>query len=380
MKQENISDAMNFIDDDLIERADAARSGKNVKKHPWVKWGALAACLCLVIVGTAHLYTPESDGKPILQWSAKFQAADYFTYNDETENGTSSSSSLDTSVMPYASERFFSDDRDQLETDEVIPEMTDYPLFDCVARYNEDDSLYSVTFTWHQRGDVYSDLSITAGYQEVEMIQDCIFIEIDEDGNIVPTAVTVTERDGVQIVAEGNENRDKTLTFQNDTGWYQIAGSWNDSYEAMADLLDWVWAHPIDFDLFDKSRGAEITFATVNEYPEAFAGCIPDFEALGYTMVQITQTMQDGDPIRAEGHYCADSDAEQAENLWWCVDTAPDYYVQQESLGDISQLTEQLVTQTLAEDSSFTFQMGNLYIQVYAKEAQKAWLLVESLQ
>jgi hypothetical protein len=224
---------------------------------------------------------------------------------------------------------------------------------------------------------VYSDLSITAGVQAVETIQDTVFVEVDEDGNIVPSAVTVTDRDGVQIVAEGNENRDKTLTFQNDTGWYQITGSWNDSYGSVAELLDWVWEHPIDFDLFDMSLGVEYTYSNLDEYPDALADYIPDFDALGYVLGDHYVGLKDGEPIRFEGHYYAGSD--EGTEVHWCVDTELDPYYQQESLGDISQLTEQLITDTLSDGGSFAFTIGDCFIQVYTKDAHGAWLAVETL-
>jgi hypothetical protein len=391
MKHENISDAMNFIDDDLIERADEARSARRSKKHPWVKWGAAAACLCLVAVGAVHMLSLGSS-KPVLKWSEGFQAASYFKYNGKAD-GASSSSSLDSSAIPYASARYFSDDREQMEADGVIPVLDSYPLFTCAAHYNEDGSIFSVSFTWGQRGDVYSNLRITAGYQEVETIQDCIAIEVDEDGNIVEPAVTVTERDGVQIVAEGNKNRDKTLTFQNDTGWYQITGSWNDSYESVAELLDWVWEHPIDFDLFDMSLGVEYTYSNLDEYPDALSDYIPDFDALGYVLGDNYVGLKDGEPISFEGHYYTGGDESlvkdgifSSEDGWreihWYVTAEPDYYDRQESLGDISQLTEQLITDTLSEGSSFAFTIGDRFIQVYTEEAQahEAWLAVESLR
>ena len=55
-----------------------------------------------------------------------------------------------------------------------------------------------MVFSWYKRpvlgkeriDDVYSDLVITAGYQEVEQITDYIFIEVDENGNIIKPAIT----------------------------------------------------------------------------------------------------------------------------------------------------------------------------------------------
>jgi hypothetical protein len=379
MTNEKLYEVLGDINEKHI--GEAHRTKAKSKKHAWVKWGVIAACLCLVVLVCAvHRISPGDSSKPVLEWSEGFSAADYFTYNEENENGVSSSSQVDTSVLPYASERSFSDYREQMEADGVIPEMPDHPLFECIGRYNEDGSIYSVTFVWRQRGDVYGDLKITAGLQEVEMIQDCIEVEVDEDGNIVPPAVTVTERDGVQIVAEGNENRDKTLTFQNDTGWYQITGSWNDSYESVVQLLDWVWEHPVDFERFDMSLGVEYTYVTLDEYPDALADYIPDFSIIGYEPGENNVGLKDGEAVFFEGHYYPGGDEEQPE-IHWCVNAEPDYYDKQESLGDISLLTEQIVTDTLSEESSFSFTIGDCVIKVYTKEAQahEAWLLVESL-
>ena len=46
MKEKRILDALNEVDEQYIEEADAAAP---VKRRNWVKWGALAACLALVV-------------------------------------------------------------------------------------------------------------------------------------------------------------------------------------------------------------------------------------------------------------------------------------------------------------------------------------------
>ena len=64
MKQEQIHDALNLLDDDLIEAVDALRdkAGLNSefpeernceqnKQKSWMKYMSLAACLCVVIIG-----------------------------------------------------------------------------------------------------------------------------------------------------------------------------------------------------------------------------------------------------------------------------------------------------------------------------------------
>lgn len=55
MKPEEIMDAMEMIDNDLIETADRMRQHQTKKKpsrrqYPWVKWIAAAACICLVLI------------------------------------------------------------------------------------------------------------------------------------------------------------------------------------------------------------------------------------------------------------------------------------------------------------------------------------------
>ena len=50
MKKENALDIIEQIDSDIIEEADSYKGSK--KKNTIVKWGVMAACLCLVAVGT----------------------------------------------------------------------------------------------------------------------------------------------------------------------------------------------------------------------------------------------------------------------------------------------------------------------------------------
>lgn len=47
MNRDNMIDALAGIDDDLIQTVDALRTKK--RRPVWLKWGALAACLCLLV-------------------------------------------------------------------------------------------------------------------------------------------------------------------------------------------------------------------------------------------------------------------------------------------------------------------------------------------
>ena len=361
----------------------------------------VAACLCIIALGAYALLRPSlSDvpGKPVLQWSAQFSAEDYFKYNDVASDGMSSAGSLADYALPYSKTRSFSDNRENYEIEGVIPRIPEHPLFNCSVNYNDDGSIYSVVFSWHIRSltvrDSYSDLSITAGYQEVEKITDCIFIALDDNGNIIEPAVTVTERDGVKIVAEGNENTGKTLTFQNGSGWYQVEGSWNNSYALMVTLLDWFWEHPIDFGRFPIEAGDNFTSTTLSEMPNAFSGYIPNFAAYGFLEEWDNLSLKNGTPYAFEGQFIAHvpeelipesryySEVEGWTVIHWCVLTNPEYYLYEISLGDLNELTEQVVYNQFdssRNQSSIAFTWDGLFIQVYSNTAEELWTILEVL-
>lgn len=60
MKTPKLAKAMNYIDDDLVSGAVEYKRTK--KKNSWMKWGAMAACLCLVVVGA--LTIPNLQNEP----------------------------------------------------------------------------------------------------------------------------------------------------------------------------------------------------------------------------------------------------------------------------------------------------------------------------
>ena len=51
MKNDQILDAIGTINDEAI--ADA-RAYQRPKTRRWVKWGAMAACVCLLVIGGIH--------------------------------------------------------------------------------------------------------------------------------------------------------------------------------------------------------------------------------------------------------------------------------------------------------------------------------------
>ena len=57
MNAKKFSDAMSELDTKYVDEAlnYKKKAGKKKKKQNWTKWGAMAACLCLVIVGAFAL-------------------------------------------------------------------------------------------------------------------------------------------------------------------------------------------------------------------------------------------------------------------------------------------------------------------------------------
>lgn len=67
MKPEDILEAMNNIDDEIIAEAQEIRLNKR-KKKVWMKWVAVAACFCLIVgavLGHFHFNPPENPVPPI---------------------------------------------------------------------------------------------------------------------------------------------------------------------------------------------------------------------------------------------------------------------------------------------------------------------------
>ncbi len=391
MRGNELLDKMEFIDSAYIESADAK---PKKKKSVWIKWGAIAACLCLVFVG-AFGFFKNNRSNTLQNWNTGYKARDYFKFCNTTAEGISSSASLDISAIPYDETRYFSDMRNELEENSVIPIIKTHPQFTLAAHYNDDGSLYCIELLWCQRSmsglNGYSNLKVIAGYEEVPIISDCILIEVDENGNVLEPAVTVTERDGIQIVARGRENADKTLTFQTENGWYQVSGSWNDSYGSVVELLDWFWKNPIDFKMFSMADGDEYTYTSLSETPDAFADYLPDFLSFGFVEETTGITLKNGIPVWFEGHYVAHADEElvKSQNYYdvegytqmhWCICAEPDVYDLDGCLGDISTLTKEQISHILENgDSKVKFMQDDLLIIVYPDNADEAWALIESL-
>lgn len=61
MKKDSLLDSMEYIDGNLIEEAE--NDSPAVKKNNWVKWGGLAACVCICAAGAALLWPALKNAK-----------------------------------------------------------------------------------------------------------------------------------------------------------------------------------------------------------------------------------------------------------------------------------------------------------------------------
>ncbi len=352
-----------------------------------------AACLCLAVGATLLFRGASEEPSSVLHWSPEWEAADYFSDCDAETRYAFVSQTLYAPEDLYAEERVFSDQRELLESDGVIPAVSSHPLFDCRVHYNEDGSFSDVIISWNRRGEMadYSDLMVVAGHQEVERIGGCTSAITDEKGNAIEPRTTVTERDGWQIIAKIGANREKVLTFQNDSGWYQISGSFNDSYEPIVELLDWFWEHPLDFGRFPMEAGDSYQLATLADHPDAFSQYLPDFASYGFIETQVLLDLKNGEPISFDGHYVAHVDEETAKagtyydveghtTMYWSFDTEPDFYESQQCIGDFSELTEEMVAEELSKEGSVAFMWDGGCVTVYPDDASEAWALIESLK
>lgn len=69
-----IAKAMDYIDDDLVSGAIEYKRTK--KKNTWVKWGSIAACLCIMVIGVFSIFPkigePVPNGNPVSDAPAHF--------------------------------------------------------------------------------------------------------------------------------------------------------------------------------------------------------------------------------------------------------------------------------------------------------------------
>ncbi len=389
MRPEELLDSMEYIDTDLIEKADQTR--RKGRRSP-ARWGALAACLCLVAAGVfawqGHRRPAEEEFHYLLEkntlqhWSETMAAEDYFTFSGAA--AVQNSASL--VMSPFAVPVSLDGERDALEAEGVLPAVPGHPEHSFEADFNGDGSLYKVSFLWMRRGEgreAYSDLQLTAAPKELHEVSDVITVYTDESGNVIVPGVTATERDGVYIYAEGAGRSKKTLTWQTAQGWYQLSGlNWSGDVSELVSLLDWFWAHPLNLERFAALGKETVRFSSREEYPEAFAAQVPDFSALGYTpeTERVSFILWEGAPVPVwlEGSYMRGETF-----VRWSVGGCADRDAWEACLGRPREITEEKISEALKKGNSFTVFLDGPYMAALTMErggAVEAWEIVQALR
>ena len=56
MNREDLYRSMNNIDDEILERSEA---NKKKRTYTWIKFAAMAACVCLMVMGATNIFKKE---------------------------------------------------------------------------------------------------------------------------------------------------------------------------------------------------------------------------------------------------------------------------------------------------------------------------------
>lgn len=382
MNKEELYETIEGIDGKFIDEAERVQLKK---KHPvWVKWTAVAACFCLIAVGVMQLNLFHSGDTAVQQWSQSITAKDYFK-NSQKGNSQNSSSSASLVMPPYAVAVSIDDERAELENAGILPVLPEYSEQRFGAAYNGDGSLYKVSFLWMRRDenglDGYSDLQFVASPEEIHEISDIVMVQVDDNGQTIAENVTVTERDGILIYAKGRENEQKTISWQTRNNWYQIIGSWNDSYDDMVWLLDWFWEHPLNLESFKKTDGI-MEFSDRSEYPEAFSGMIPDFSSLGYVVEteKVSLDVHDSTliPVWFEGIY-----TKGTVRVRWMVSDGADANAWATCVGRPNEISEGAINEVLSKEQSINIFFDSpcmATLTIESGTSLDAWEIIQSLQ
>lgn len=107
MRSENISDALEFLDEDMIDHTEAVRRIRKQRTRSWQKWCVAAACLCVVCITVIAIpsilstqnQTEEGNGKEN-SFSESFTSIDSITDNGETVSTAVTEAELQLSSVP----------------------------------------------------------------------------------------------------------------------------------------------------------------------------------------------------------------------------------------------------------------------------------------
>ena len=301
MKKENISDALNNIDFDMIE--DVYESTKEKKKKPkssWLKWGAIAACLSLAVAGGifGNLFrspdTPDVPPKSILS---------YFVVTAHAANGESTELSVSSSCFSSGTPKYnifghdmplfhFDVKPSDLENNEAV-----YERFDISISYNGT----TVTIT---DKDEHISIAYLASVHSSQTYGYAIFGWFTEPTDIV---VNILDKESREIVERITVN----VKYLADKQEYEL--ELTNLTTRFSEQKEAVKAHNVLMSYF-FSKGY------VTNYPEWFGGCYIEDNKLYIKL--------------------ASPSDEEMENISQILDTFNDVIVYENAEMSISELQE----------------------------------------
>lgn len=368
MNNEFLYNAITDIDDDLIEQA--SKQVKLVKKR-WLKRVVLAAAACLAVILSIELFT--------LQNGKSSQTISYDTYFKDNVVDEEIQPSYSISDPPYDSSRDFSEYREDLTSNHIIPPMEAYPDFYAEGCYNEDGSIYEVILIWNDYSDGlnYKQIMVTAATEENHHIVRCPVTIFDENGQPIDKNVTETKRDGTIIYGKGLWDTEKSLTFYRENiGWIHIEGSYTNTFEDIGEVLEWIWNNGFDFNAFSKENGDDIV--CVLDVCEALASYMPDYETLGYVAEQERYLTRNGVPYAADGEFIQAGQG----SFFWSVDVKRESLWQEYDCGAIEDLTLEKVAQCFTDDVFLGFWKDEYFILIWTNtlSSEQIWELIETVK
>lgn len=221
----------------------------------------------------------EEDGLTVTEISREYAASfedglpaeEYFKYNSQTaENRALWDDYLESDFGIEYTYRF----REFPQLNEMIPEIDGYQSGHIFPEFETDNSKLPsrLCFQWYpEEGDK------AVGYITVNIVEQAEEIPLLEQESlreyIMQNQETLVDRDGIQVAALGGLNTEKTLSFWLDGRFYRIYGDKPVTPEIMVQLLDWLLEGGFDLEEFSIERA--VAMATLQDYPDAFAGYYP---------------------------------------------------------------------------------------------------------
>ena len=275
--------------------------------------------------------------------------------------------------VPWADTRSFCEQEDRLQELNAIPLATRYDQFDASAFYDETGGIFFLSCSWlTQRVGEHESLQLDIYPQRPESPEkvDGFYYDLGE-------SVTVTEADDMTIYGvyqekqEGNPLYDHCLleAALPDGAVWQITAVGEYCREDAALVLDFLRKYGVNYDAFAMEYGDEYTWATLDQYPTLFSGCVLDISGLPFAdyREQKPIKLKNGKPV-ADAMDLTLQYTENGALLYWSVscDLCEDWldcYA-----GKLDMLTHSKLVEWLQQEKEICIHSGAYYIMIHYPE------------